>query len=548
MNQDINFLIPSVPQSPKWWRNIVMYQIYPRSFKDSNGDGIGDLQGIIDSLDYLNGSSNSLGIGAIWLSPVYPSPMFDHGYDVSDYRNIDPSFGTLTIFNRLIEAAHQHSIRVIMDLVANHTSDQHPWFIKSRASRNNSLRDWYVWRDPAPDGGPPNNWLSYFGGSAWTLDKTTNQYYLHKFAPQQPDLNNWNPKVNQALVDIMHFWLKRGVDGFRMDVVDRLLFDPTFKDAPCNLAYKKNVDPQVKKFDFSKTYYQPEVHQIIAVFRRVLDLYDAVGIGEVEARSIDFIQRFYDHGRGVQLPFDFLLLKTPWEAKKIGAHLKMYEKKLPRSSWPMYVLGNHDKERLADRIGKHNLKLAALMLLTLHGTPMMYYGDEIGLASMPLSKDKWQDAYTKNTKSDWTRDYSRGPMQWNSSKYVGFSTHVPWLPPNEFKNEQNVQEQEKGPNSILHLYKSLIKLRNNHRSLSEGTFELIYDGSEGVIGYLRSFRTEKMLILLNFTSTIKQLRLKHKGLLGTVIMRTHTHNNPQDLVCTIHLKPKEGCILKLEKN
>ena len=358
-----------------WWKHGVVYQIYPRSFQDTNGDGVGDLKGIIERLDYLAW----LGVDAIWISPIYPSPMADFGYDVSDYCNIDPLFGSLEDFDRLVAAAHARKIKVILDFVPNHTSERHPWFLESRASRVNPKRDWYIWRDGKPDGSPPNNWLSQFGGPAWAREARTGQYYLHSFLPEQPDLNWRNPEVRTAMYDVLRFWLDRGVDGFRVDVIWLLIKDAALRDNPPNPNYRP-TEAGIHRFLQVYSADQPETHEVIAEMRSVLDRYDErVLIGEIYLPIERLVTYYGQDLRGAQLPFNFQLLHTAWTAAAVGKLVTDYEVALPPGGWPNWVLGNHDQPRIAARVGEAQARIAAMLLLTLRGTPTMYYGDELGI-------------------------------------------------------------------------------------------------------------------------------------------------------------------------
>ena len=358
-----------------WWKHGVVYQIYPRSYQDTNGDGVGDLKGIIERLDYLAW----LGVDAIWISPIYPSPMADFGYDVSDYCNIDPLFGSLEDFDRLVAAAHARKIKVILDFVPNHTSERHPWFLESRASRVNPKRDWYIWRDGKPEGSPPNNWLSQFGGPAWTREARTGQYYLHSFLPEQPDLNWRNPEVRTAMYDVLRFWLERGVDGFRVDVIWLLIKDAALRDNPPNPNYRP-TEAGIHRFLQVYSADQPETHEVIAEMRSVLDRCDErVLIGEIYLPIERLVTYYGQDLRGAQLPFNFQLLHTAWTAAAVGKLVTDYEVALPPGGWPNWVLGNHDQPRIAARVGEAQARIAAMLLLTLRGTPTMYYGDELGI-------------------------------------------------------------------------------------------------------------------------------------------------------------------------
>ncbi|MCI0397708.1 MAG: alpha-amylase [Chloroflexi bacterium] len=403
---------------PQWWQRGVVYQIYPRSFQDTTADGVGDLQGILDRLDYLNGTPESLGIDAIWISPFYPSPMADFGYDVADYCDVDPLFGDLDTFDRLVAEAHRRDIKIIIDYVPNHTSDQHAWFVESRRSRHNPKRDWYIWQDPKPDGSPPNNWGSFFGGPAWTFDEETGQYYLHQFVKEQPELNWRNPEVRQAMMDALRFWLDRGVDGFRMDVVGLLIKDEQLRDNPPNPNASPDLPPnaifhrQLQVYNMDRD----EVHEIIRDFRRLLDEYnDRCAIGELWYELPRWIRYYGENGEGLHLPFNFRLMQQPWQAQAMRRSVDELEAALPGFAWPNYVLGNHDIRRLVSRFGSQaQARVAAMLLLTLRGTPTLYYGDELGMENGVIPPEKIQDPQGINLGPEWTRDVARTPMQWDS--------------------------------------------------------------------------------------------------------------------------------------
>ncbi len=358
-----------------WWQDGIIYEVYPRSFLDTNGDGVGDLRGITERLDYLA----RLGIDALWLSPVYPSPMADFGYDVADYCNIDPLFGSLADFDALIAALHARGMRLILDFVPNHTSEQHPWFRASRSSRSDPKRDWYLWHDPAPGGGPPTNWQSQFGGSAWEWDAATSQYYLHSFLKEQPDLNWRNAAVRTAMYEALRFWLDRGVDGFRVDVLWLLIKDDLYRDNPVNPAWHAGESSYDRVLPLY-TSDRPEVQAIVAEMRSVLDAYTGrVLIGEIYLPIKRLVAYYGNHLHGAQLPFNFALIQTAWNADAIAGIVRQYTAALPKGAWPNWVLGNHDQPRIATRVGAPQARVAALMLLTLRGTPTMYYGDELGM-------------------------------------------------------------------------------------------------------------------------------------------------------------------------
>jgi len=486
------------PSEALWWQRGVVYQVYPRSFQDSNGDGVGDLAGIRRRLEYLAW----LGVDAIWISPVYPSPTADFGYDVADYCDVDPLFGSLADFDALLKDAHARGLKVILDFVPNHTSDRHPWFQDSRSSRSSAKRDWYIWRD-GRDGTsshlPPNNWVSHFGGPAWTYDAATSQYYLHSFLREQPDLNWRNPQVRAAMYDVMRFWLGRGVDGFRVDVIWLLIKDESLRDNPPNLAWQPpqgDINRYLQRYNAD----QPEVHEVIAEMRAVLDRYDErVLIGEIYLPLARLVAYYGMDLRGAHLPFNFQLLETAWSAGAIARLVEDYEKALPAGGWPNWVLGNHDRPRIAARVGAAQALLAAMLLLTLRGTPTMYYGDEIGLAQVSIPPEAVQDPWEKNEPGlGLGRDPSRTPMQWDASAYGGFSTARPWLPLDPDYERCNVAAQRADAGSLLSLYRALIDLRRRHRALSVGAFRLI--GAENdVLVYERAAGGERLVVALNFS-------------------------------------------------
>src|SRR6266478_5413984 len=450
----------------KWWERGIIYQISPRSFMDSNGDGVGDLGGIRNKLDYLQW----LGVDAIWISPIYPSPMADFGYDVSSYTDIDPIFGTLAEFDALLADVHARDMKLLLDYVPNHTSDQHPWFVESRSSRRSAKRDWYIWRDPAPDGGPPNNWRAAFGGSAWELDPRTGQYYYHAFLVAQPDLNWRNPAVRAAMHEVMRFWLKRGVDGFRVDVICHLLKDDQFRENPPNPAFRPGQPPDHAVIPVHTTD-QPEVHEVIAGLRRVVDEFpDRVLIGEIYL-PIDRLVTYYGRDlEGAHLPFNFALLDTPWEARGIARLIDLYEAALPPGGWPNWVLGNHDRPRIAGRVGPAQARIAAMLLLTLRGTPTIYYGDEIGMPQVPIPTDRVCDPFERNVPGiGCGRDGARTPMQWDATANAGFSTREPWLPVGTMVQD-NVVAQLGDNTSMYWVCRRLIGLRRKRPALSLGSY------------------------------------------------------------------------------
>jgi len=528
----------------EWWKTATIYQIYPRSFQDSNGDGIGDLPGIKKRLPYIR----DLGFDCIWLSPFYKSPMKDFGYDVADYCDVDPIFGTLRDFDELLAEAHRLGLKVIIDFVPNHTSDQHPWFLESRKSRDNPKRDWYVWRDPAPDGGPPNNWQAFFGGPAWTLDQRTGQYYLHQFLPEQPDLNWRNPKVRQAMYEAMRFWLNKGVDGFRIDTIWLLVEDALFRDEPDNPHYKPG---DIDRFRHIHIYQedQPETREIVQEMRAVLDEYpgDRVMVGEI---YLPYHQLMPYYGTaekpGCHLPFNFHLIfrgLNNWTADNIRSIVEEYEASLPPFATPNWVLGNHDQPRLASRIGHDQAQVAAMLLFTLRGSPTWYYGDEIGMVNGQIPPEKIQDPAALRQRGATGehglgpgRDPERTPMQWTPYAYAGFSTCEPWLPINPDYTERNVEAQDADPFSMLTLVRTLLVVRKATPALLHGNYQT-YKAPAGVFAYLRG---GEVLVALNFTQEPRLLSVPG----GEILLSTHLDRYGK-VEGRLELRPNEGLIVTL---
>jgi alpha-glucosidase len=522
-----------------WWKNAIIYQIYPRSFQDTNSDGVGDLTGIHERLGYLKW----LGVDALWISPIYPSPMADFGYDVSDYCAIDPLFGSLDDFDRLVSAAHEQQLKIILDFVPNHTSERHPWFAKSRLSRANPKRDWYIWRDGKADGTPPNNWMSQFGGSAWTLDATTGQYYLHSFLREQPDLNWRNPAVRKAMEDVLRFWLERGVDGFRIDVIWLLIKDAALRDNPVNPGFQLG-QAAINRFLQVYNADQPEVHELIAEMRSVLDCYsERLLIGEIYL-PIERLVTYYgkDLG-GAQLPFNFQLIHTAWTAKEIARLVSEYEGALPAGGWPNWVLGNHDQPRIAARVGNAQARIAAMLLLTLRGTPTLYYADELGIARVAISPEAAQDPWEKNEPGlGLSRDPSRTPFQWDATPNAGFTRGQPWLPLDPAYQTCNVVALRQDSTSILNLYRHLIAIRRRHAALTTGAFQLV-DALENVLVYDRALDHERILICLNFGDREQKVSLPDK-LAGAEILIS-TYLDRTGAVSDLILRSNEGLMILL---
>lgn len=471
----------------RWWKEGVIYHIYPRSFQDSSGDGNGDLKGITQRLDYFQ----FLGIKILYLSPIFKSPMVDNGYDISDFKDIDPMFGNLSDFDELLRETHAKGMKLILDFVPNHTSNQHPWFLESRCSKLSPKRDWYVWHDPTPGGGPPNNWVSVFGGSAWTYDADTDQYYLHQFYSQQPDLNLRNAEVRQALNDVLMFWLDRGVDGFRIDAVPHLLEDSKFRDEPTKAEYDP-LRPLYDHVDHIYTKHLDANHEIVQEWRAILDKYKdsyRILIGEVTSDQLQELFKYYGtfFKSECDFPFNFRLLglNKSTTAEEVYKLISDYLAALPRNRWPNWVLGDHDFSRIGSKIGPEYCCALNVLNLTLPGTAVTYYGEEIGMTDVP-------------SKSSEDRNPQRSPMQWNDERNAGFTSAVdPWLPvANNFRTV-NVEVQKADPTSLLHLYRELLKLRSTGECFKGLSFKVVYKDTL-VLAYTRSDRKSKFLVVINF--------------------------------------------------
>ena len=525
---------------PAWWQRGVIYQIYPRSFQDSNGDGVGDLRGIVQRLDYLQW----LGVDAVWISPFYPSPMADFGYDVTDHCAVDRVYGSLVDFDRIVAEGHARGIRVIVDYIPNHTSYGHPWFTASRAARHNRKRDWYVWRNPAPGGGPPNNWLSAFGGSAWEWDAPTEQYYLHTFLREQPDLNWRNPAVEIEMLDVLRFWLARGADGVRVDAVQVVIKDAELRDNPPNPAYREGIDDPYDALLRERSADQPEVHRLIARMREIVEEYgDRVLIGEIY-NEVERLMAYYgEGGRGVHFPYNFQLIKLPWSARVIDEAVRRYEALLPPGAWPNWVLGNHDRHRVASRVGPAQARVAAMLLLTLRGTPTLYYGDEIGMHDVEIPPERVQDPWEKNLPGRGLgRDPERTPMQWSAEPNAGFTTGAPWLPVAGDHAVVNVQAQRVDPASMLALHRTLLELRRREPALSVGEWAPV-EASGDVLAYLRSHGASRFLVALNLGAEPASLDF---GAAGTVALSTLRDRGGRRVEGAMELRGDEGVIVRLE--
>lgn len=503
---------PAAGQSADpWWKHAVIYEIYPRSFQDSNGDGIGDLNGITSRLDYLQ----DLGIDAIWVTPFFPSPQIDFGYDIADYTAVDPQFGTMTDFDRLVSEAKKRNIRVIVDYVANHTSDQNQWFKESRSSRTDPKRDWYIWHDANPAGQPPNNWLSWFGHSAWTMDPATGQYYYHYFYVQQPDLNWRNPQVQKAMYDVMRFWLDRGAAGFRIDAVSRLFEDPDLHDDPLLPGKNAYGDPNI---EHKYTDNLPEVHDILREFRKIADSYpgDPVLISEADQPNIGELSKMYGRNDEIQLPMDFQIADVNKLSARDFRRLLNEVDNNPAGGQPHYFFSNHDQPRQWDRYGDgvHNdqiAKLMATLLLTTRATPQMYYGEELGMRTTP--PERVEEVKDPIGKIGWPqekgRDGERTPMQWDASKNAGFSSgDKPWLPVPASAAQYSVQSELRKRDSLLNYYKKLIALRRSVPALRDGGQDMLDFDDQNVLAYVRKdLKTGSIvLVALNMTAEVKTMK------------------------------------------
>ena len=533
-----------------WWKHGVIYQIYPRSFGDSNGDGIGDLDGIRQHLDYL---SKTLTVDAIWLSPFYPSPMADFGYDVADYCDIDPMFGDLEAFDRLLREAHDRDIRVIIDFVPNHSSDQHPWFRESRSSRNSPKRDWYFWRDPKPDGSPPNNWQAHFGGGAWEWDEGTAQYYLHSFLKEQPDLNWRNPEVRKAMFDVIRFWLERGLDGFRIDVAHSIMKDPELSDNPPNPTYDPAVDRPFDAILHTMDHGHQDVHEVYRGLRRMLDEYSTdrprMMVGEIHIFDYPLWATYYGPQLDeFHLPFNFGLLQIEWRASEVRSVVDAVEDALRVSgAWPNYVLGNHDVHRVASRVGADQAGVAIMLLLTLRGTPTVYYGDELAMHDVPIPPEKIQDPFEILTPGRGLgRDPERTPMQWDTSPNAGFSRPgvETWLPIADDADRINVAVELEDSHSMLNLTRALLRLRRDEPALHAGSYAPIEGGPDDCFVYLRQRGDRRFLIALNFSHESRSLNTPFPR--GEVLVSTGMDRSGPEKIDEFVLRPSEGCLIELE--
>jgi alpha-glucosidase len=520
-----------------WWRDGVLYQVYPRSFADSDGDGIGDLQGVIDHLDHLAW----LGVDGIWLNPTFPSPNADWGFDVADYRDVDPPLGSLATLDTLIAEARERGMRVLLDLVPNHTSDEHPWFVEARGARDAPHRDWYVWRDPGPDGGPPNNWKSIFGGPAWELDESSGQYYLHIFHKKQPDLDWWNDAVRAEFEDILGWWYDRGIAGFRIDVAHGIVKDRELRDNP----EAREDDARIYRWmgqrpEFSML--RPEVHDVFRRWREISAAREPerVLIGETVVHDVETLATFY--GTGVDelhLAFNFVFLEADFTAQTLAPVVAKTEELLPERAWPVWTLGNHDVTRFPTRWAdgdERRVRLALMLLLTLRGTPVLYYGDEIGMVQADVPEDRVVDPVGRlRDGSRFGRDGARTPMPWTGEPGAGFTTAgvEPWLPFGDLS--RNVADQRADPRSVLHLVRDLIGLRRTVPDLATGAYAPV-DAPEGAWAYRRGERAAVALNLSEADATVP-------GLSGRIEIATDRARDGEAVSGGIALGPWQGAVL-----
>lgn len=540
----------------KSWRDVnAIYQIYPRSFQDSNGDGVGDLRGVIDRLDYIHGQKDSLGIDAIWFSPIFPSPMADMGYDVSDYCDVDPLFGTIEDFKELVEKAHERGINVMVDFVPNHTSDQHPWFRESRSSKTNDKKDYYVWRDPQHDGSLPNNWLSIFGGPAWEWDDERQQYYLHTFLKEQPDLNWDNPMVRDEMKRVVRFWMEIGVDGIRADAVRWISKDPKFRNDPKNKLWRDSKSPN--KFEslthrYSRFWknlfpYLRELTDVMAEYDNRIMIFEDYPDGNYSTK--EQYLGFYNVNPEIGMPFNFEGLWTEFYADAFRTFVTEFQGMLdPEIHRPVYCFGNHDQWRMVTRYGgEEQARLVALMQMTLPGLPTLYYGDELGMPNTPITREQVRDlSVISSGDMSVGRDPERTPMQWHKGEHAGFSDAKPWLPLGQSVSKHNVETQLHEPDSFLSLYRRLLRLRSKHNILRTGSYEAFGELEADVFMYSRWLDGQHVFVALNFGTAVQQIKLPHKG---RILCCTHPVDYPDitdDGMVT--LRPLEGVLVECSEH
>ncbi len=550
-----------------WWKEAVVYQIYPRSFQDSNGDGIGDIRGIISRLDYLK----LLGIDVIWLSPVYKSPNDDNGYDISDYRDIMTEFGTMEDFDCLLSEAHARGLKIIMDLVVNHTSDEHAWFMESRKSADNPYRDYYIWRSPKEDGSAPNNWGSCFGGSAWKYDETTDMYFLHLFSPKQPDLNWDNPTVRNEVFDMMNWWCEKGIDGFRMDVISLISKQPGLPDGEAGDSGFGDFGPYAT--------HGPHVHEYLKEMNeKVLSRYDLMTVGETSGVTVEEAKKYAGEDAGeLNMVFQFEHVEGDgkygkWTDEKVSLpYLKKtmsrWQTSLHGQAWNSLFWDNHDQPRAVSRFGDDRpayRELSAKMLATclhmMQGTPYIFQGEELGMTNYPFSSlDEFRDIESLNAYRDWvtngslsheifwpcllrkSRDNARTPVQWDSSANGGFTTGTPWIPVNPNYTEINAEAEIADPNSVFHYYRRLLALRKQYEIIVYGEYELLLPEDESIFAYTRTLGSEKLLVVCNFTEDSQAFTVPEEFAGAKYLIGNYDEAYRND---TITLRPYEAFVLK----
>ena len=528
----------------KWWQRGVVYQVYPRSFRDSNSDGVGDLRGVTASLDYLRW----LGVDAVWLSPIFRSPMADFGYDVADYEDVDPLFGNLADLDELIAELHRRDLRLLLDLVPNHTSSEHPWFTDSRSSRAAEHRDWYIWRDTREDGSPPNAWIAAFGGSAWEWDEQTGQFYFHSFLKEQPDLNWANPAVRSAMHDVMRFWFRHGVDGFRIDVVNllakRFELETLPADVKIDMSAISDLGWSASVFRHQPWAASTSIYPIIRGLRAVADEFDERAlVGEIWL-PIRRLMRFYGRDLdGLHMPFNFQLITTPWRAPAVHRVVATYEGALPAGAWPNWVLGNHDKSRVASRVGAAQARVAAMLLLTLRGTPTLYYGDELGVADIAVPVEAQRDP--QGLRGGESRDPERTPMRWDGSPLAGFSAAQPWLPVGPDVASVNVAAECDDPDSMLSLHRRLLELRRSEPALNIGEWHDL-GNTTATIAFLRSDGARRFLIAANLTDTPAPIPEAAAGFSGRVLLSTVRRADGERYAPADALAANEAILVELD--
>jgi alpha-glucosidase len=522
-----------------WWQGGAIYQLLVPSFLDTDNDGLGDLDGITARLDYLEW----LGVNAIWVSPCYPSPLKELGYDVSDYCAIEPRFGSLAAFDRLVAEAHERELHVILDWVGNHTSAQHPWFRESRSSRDNRRRNWYLWRDPRPDGSPPNNWVSVFGGSVWQWDATTSQYYLHTFLDSQPDLNWREPAARAAMFEALKFWLDRGVDGFRLDAAPLFFKDPEWRDNPINPDYGPGDLPDSTLLP-TYTRNQPGLHELFVELRALADRYpgDRALLGEFYV-PIEELVSFYGTGSPeLHLPLNLTLTYSEWQPSVIGRTIAEYQARVSGRGWPTTTLDTHDQERIVVRAGLEQARVAAMLLLTQRGTPTIYYGDEIGMRGVAIPPEQAIDP--QGRRAGRNRDPTRTPMQWSSESHAGFSTVASWLPVGVDRDVANVASQSRDAGSVLTLYRRLLELRSAEPVLEEGVHEPLASGPKLVV-YRRRSAARRLLVVLNFVHERTRYALGDDGS-GQVLLSSFLDREGERVSDQVSLRADEGLVIALD--